>query len=169
MLLALGAAFVSTSSVWLVRSSVPPHAVRPIAVFQESSPFFYDTAPETEVLVTTDRAGDAPTREDGDSVAGHSEPGVGAPSPTLVSLEPCGGDLPPCVVKQRESGGDYGAYNPTGCNGLGCFGAWQLSGEWAGKLGLPMDLSTATPEQQDNAARLLWNGGAGCSNWSACA
>ncbi len=85
-----------------------------------------------------------------------------------VSLEPCGGDLPPCWVKWAESRGDYGAVNPGGCGGRGCFGAWQFSGEWAGKLGLPFDLSTATPEQQDEAARILWAGGRGCSNWDAC-
>lgn len=85
-----------------------------------------------------------------------------------VSLQPCGGDLPPCYVKQRESGGNYGAVNWSGCGGRGCFGAWQFSGEWAGKLGLPLDLTQATPAQQDEAARILWNHGAGCSNWSAC-
>lgn len=85
-----------------------------------------------------------------------------------VSLQPCGGDLPPCSVAWAESRGDYGAVNPTGCGGQGCFGKWQFSGSWAGKLGLPLDLRTATPEQQDNAARLLWAGGAGCSHWGAC-
>lgn len=77
-------------------------------------------------------------------------------------------DLPPDWVIQRESGGDYAAFNPTGCGGAGCYGRYQFSGEWAGKLGLPADLSTATPAQQDAAARELWNGGAGCGNWDAC-
>ena len=90
-----------------------------------------------------------------------------APVPNVIG-DACGGDLPPCSVKARESGGDYNAYNPTGCGGRGCYGAWQFSGEWAGKLGLPLDLSTATPEQQDAAARALWANGAGCSNWDAC-
>lgn len=89
-------------------------------------------------------------------------------APASAHLTPCGGDLPPCEVKQRESGGNYSAVNPTGCGGRGCFGAWQFSGEWAGRLGLPLDLSTATPEQQDAAARELWADGRGCSNWSAC-
>ncbi len=81
----------------------------------------------------------------------------------------CGGsDYPPCYVAQRESGNTYGAYNPNGCGGSGCYGRWQFGGFWACKLGLPCDLSSATPEQQDNAARLLWNHGAGCSNWAAC-
>jgi hypothetical protein len=93
------------------------------------------------------------------------------PTTDYSSMEPCGGDLPPCWVKSRESGGNYGAFNPTGCvwkGGRGCWGAWQFGGFWSGKLGLPLDLSTATPEQQDAAARELWAGGAGCSNWNAC-
>lgn len=98
------------------------------------------------------------------------------PAVNYSSMEPCGGDLPPCWVKQRESKGDYGAYNPTGCRWYskdgalheGCWGAWQFGSEWEGKLGLPQDLSTATPEQQDDAARQLWNGGDGCHNWAAC-
>lgn len=84
------------------------------------------------------------------------------------SFQPCGGAYPPCSVVENESGGDYGAYNPGGCGGRGCFGKWQFSGEWACRLGLPCDLASATPQQQDEAARILWNGGAGCSNWSAC-
>ena len=86
-----------------------------------------------------------------------------------ASYLPCGGtEYPPCLTVQNESGGDYQAFNPTGCDGRGCYGKWQFSGEWAGELGLPLDLSAATPQQQDAAARLLWNHGAGCSNWSAC-
>lgn len=86
-----------------------------------------------------------------------------------ASYQPCGGtDYPPCYRVQSESRGDYNAYNPTGCGGRGCYGKWQFSGEWACKLGLPCDLRFATPAEQDNAARLLWNHGTGCSNWSAC-
>lgn len=85
-----------------------------------------------------------------------------------VGLEPCGGDLPPCWVKARESGGNYGAVNWGGCGGANCYGAWQFGGFWAGKLGLPEDIINATPEQQDEAARILWAGGAGCGNWAAC-
>lgn len=81
---------------------------------------------------------------------------------------PCGGDLPPCYVLDRESGGDPTAYNADGCNGNGCYGLWQFSGEWAGKLGLPTDIASATVDQQNNAARTLWNGGRGCRNWAAC-
>lgn len=103
-------------------------------------------------------------------VEGHVDPRSHGPtaSATLDPLAPCGGDLPPCSVAHDESGGSYTAFNATGCDGRGCYGKWQFSGEWACKLGLPCDLSTATPEQQDAAARTLWAGGAGCSNWAAC-
>lgn len=100
-------------------------------------------------------------------------PPVTAPAPPRIvtypaSYQPCDGEYPPCWRVATESGGDYNAYNPGGCDGRGCFGKWQFSGEWACKLGLPCDLRTATPAQQDEAARLLWNGGAGCRNWAAC-
>lgn len=99
-------------------------------------------------------------------------PVVVVPTTTTVlaapsSLYPCGGDLPSCYIVARESGGSYSAYNPSGCGGNGCYGKYQFSGAWAGKLGLPFDLSTATPQQQDDAARALWNHGAGASNWGA--
>ncbi len=82
---------------------------------------------------------------------------------------PCGNNVyPPCYVAQRESGNTYTAYNPTGCGGSGCYGRWQFGGFWRGRLGLPYDIAHATPQQQDAAARLLWNHGAGCSNWNAC-
>ncbi len=82
---------------------------------------------------------------------------------------PCGNNVyPPCYVAQRESGNTYTAYNPTGCGGSGCYGRWQFGGFWRGRLGLPYDIANASPQQQDAAARLLWNHGAGCSNWNAC-
>jgi hypothetical protein len=99
--------------------------------------------------------------------ADQSAPAV-APGPAPTTPGPCGGDYPPCQVAQRESGNSYTAYNPTGCGGQGCYGRWQFSGAWAGRLGLPLDLTQATPQQQDDAARQLWNHGAGCSNWSSC-
>lgn len=82
---------------------------------------------------------------------------------------PCGGsDLPPCWRVTIESRGTWNAYNPTGCSGTGCFGPYQFGGFWAGKLGLPGDLTTTTHDQWVNAARELWAGGTGCSNWAAC-
>lgn len=87
-------------------------------------------------------------------------PEVGWPS----SLYPCGGDLPPCYVKQRESGGNYNARNPSST----ASGAWQfLDSTWAGFGGYP-SAYLAPPDVQDERARQLWAGGAGCSHWSAC-
>lgn len=81
-----------------------------------------------------------------------------------VSLQPCGGDLPPCYVKQRESGGNYQAYNASS----GAAGAWQfIPSTWAG-FGGYASARDAPPEVQDEKARALWAGGAGCSHWAAC-
>ena len=72
----------------------------------------------------------------------------------------CGGDLPPCWVMQRESGGNIHAYNRTGCSGRGCRGKWQCD---------PRTCSgTGTEAEQDAEARALWNGGRGCAHWTAC-
>jgi hypothetical protein len=45
---------------------------------------------------------------------------------------------------------------------------WQFSAAWACHFGLPCDIAHWTPAQQDAAARALWAGGRGCSNWAAC-
>jgi hypothetical protein len=80
------------------------------------------------------------------------------------SLYPCGGDLPPCYVKMRESGGDYNAQNPSSS----ASGAWQfLDSTWNGFGGYAR-AAYAPPDVQDARAREVWAGGAGCSNWSAC-
>lgn len=81
-----------------------------------------------------------------------------------VSMQPCGGDLPPCYVKARESGGDYSAQNPSSS----ASGAWQfLDSTWAGFGGYSRAVF-APPDVQDARARELWAGGAGCGHWSAC-
>lgn len=107
---------------------------------------------------------------------------VDAP-PTDATAEPqveeppdtgsCGGDLPPCWVRERESGGDYRAVNRRGCGGRGCFGAWQFDPRtWNNFMGFA-DPRDAPPSVQDAKAREVWNNGRGCSqwsgpNWSAC-
>lgn len=90
---------------------------------------------------------------------------------------PCGGDLPPCTVLRRESGGNPQAVNPTGCvqtdptthvTYRGCFGLWQfgqLTWRGLGYAGVATDYSG---DEQNAAARRLWNSGRGCSNWGAC-
>lgn len=98
------------------------------------------------------------------------------PGSSAGRLEPCGGDLPPCKVKQRESGGNYQAQNPRGCSGRGCWGAWQFDPRtWDGVarrmgrsdlVGVRPDL--ASPADQDAVARAAWANGAGCAHWAAC-
>lgn len=81
-----------------------------------------------------------------------------------TSLQPCGGDLPPCEVKWRESHGDYNAVSPDGLYR----GAWQFAyGTWGGYGGYAL-ANEAPPELQDARAREVWAGGAGCGHWGAC-
>lgn len=83
-----------------------------------------------------------------------------APRPRSAPSERCGGDLPPCSVMMRESGGDINAYNPTGCNGRGCRGKWQCDPRTCSGVG--------TEAEQDAEVRALWDNGRGCSHWNAC-
>lgn len=84
-------------------------------------------------------------------------------------------DLPPDYVIDRESGGDYGAYNPTGCGGRGCAGryqfdptTWDAQAVAMGRPDLVGHAFDASPADQDAVARFTWNNGAGCSHWAAC-
>lgn len=97
-----------------------------------------------------------------------TEPYPGGWEPGTINGYPCGQPLPPCYVMARESGGNPYAVNWGGCNGNNCYGLWQFSGEWDCDLGQPCGIASWTVEQQNAAARTLWAGGAGCSNWSAC-
>lgn len=97
------------------------------------------------------------------------------PSPTPppaggghVNGYPCGGDLPPCWVLERESGGDPTAVNPTGCGGYTCGGLWQFDPRtWDGYGGFTY-AQDAPADVQNDRARQVWAGGAGCSHWDAC-
>lgn len=85
-----------------------------------------------------------------------------------VNGYPCGGDLPPCWVMRRESGGDPTAVNPTGCGGHTCGGLWQFDPRtWAGYGGFAY-AQDAPWQVQNDRARQLWAGGAGCAHWAAC-
>lgn len=110
----------------------------------------------------------------GASPAGKGRVHEVAPTATAPDGHPCGGDLPPCYVMQRESGGNPNAYASSGCHGP-CYGKWQFDARtWIAvsaqhpELNLPADPTAATETQQDAAARALWANGAGCSHWSAC-
>lgn len=77
---------------------------------------------------------------------------------------PCGGDLPPCFVLARESGGNPEAQNPSST----ASGLWQfLDSTWAG-FGGYSKARYAPVDVQNEKAMELWNGGAGCHHWSAC-
>ena len=76
----------------------------------------------------------------------------------------CGGNLPPCFVMNRESGGNIRAQNPSSS----ASGKWQfIDSTWAGFGGYAR--AYLAPESvQDAKAAQMWAGGAGCSHWSAC-
>lgn len=89
---------------------------------------------------------------------------VGSES-TDVGTQSGGGssDLPALLltIRANESGGNYSAYNASGCEGYGCGGAFQLharyASSWAssaGYLGLSGQAQTWDPATQDAVA--LW-------------
>lgn len=92
------------------------------------------------------------------------------PPPASTGSGACGGDLPPCSVMQKESGGNPQAVSPYGyCNGGDgrCHGKWQFdldTWESLGYTGLPENHSEAV---QDEAARKLL-ARSGCGQWSTC-
>ncbi len=73
----------------------------------------------------------------------------------------CGGNLPPCCVMMRESGGSLTAQNPTSS----ASGKWQfINGTWNGYGGYA-EAWMAPESVQDAKAAELWAGGAGASHW----
>lgn len=95
----------------------------------------------------------------------HADASASAPSgrePGFVNGYPCGGDLPPCSVLRRESGGNPTARNPSSS----ACGLWQfISSTWDG-FGGYASACDAPAEVQNEKARLLWAGGAGCGHWA---
>lgn len=86
------------------------------------------------------------------------------PAPTPVVAAPtgaCGGNLPPCCVMLRESGGNPTAVNPSS----GASGKWQFMPDtWQGFDGYPT--AAQAPEAvQDARAAQIWAGGAGAGHW----
>ncbi len=77
----------------------------------------------------------------------------------------CGGNLPPCYVMMRESGGSLTAQNPNST----ASGKWQfLDSTWHAVTGLPGSASDYDEATQDAAAAKLYDGGAGCAAWVTC-
>lgn len=76
------------------------------------------------------------------------------------------GGLPPLLllIRDHESGGNYQAFNPTGCEGYGCGGAYQLHAKyaagWAAEAGYPgmsSQAQTWPPQIQDAVALFKFN------------
>jgi hypothetical protein len=86
------------------------------------------------------------------------------PPPPAAPSGRCGGDLPPCWVMMRESGGNITAKNPSSS----ASGKWQfINSTWDG-FGGYAEAWMAPESVQDDKARQLWAGGSGCGHWSAC-
>lgn len=89
-----------------------------------------------------------------------------------VNGYPCGGNLPPCYVLNRESHGTPTAENSRST----AAGLWQMligtSNNVARAMGRPdlvgVPASHWSPADQTAGAAVLWANGDGCSNWSAC-
>jgi hypothetical protein len=90
-----------------------------------------------------------------------------------------GGSLPELLlfIRSHESGGNYSAYNGSGCEGYGCGGAYQLharyASSWASSAGYPGLSSNAanwSPSTQDAVAKWLFYStnpdGAHWCNWT---
>jgi hypothetical protein len=93
-----------------------------------------------------------------------------APVPASTAASPGqGGGGSGCVLPdyicERESGHDYGAVNPTGCGGRGCYGMYQFDPRTYAGAGCEGTAQTATPAQQDACAEKVYAGGAGASHW----
>jgi hypothetical protein len=78
----------------------------------------------------------------------------------------CDGHVVAAEILRRESGCDYGAYNPSGCEGRGCVGLYQLDeGHFAAvspwnsnTSGVCHGLDSSSPADQDECASRLGPG-----------
>lgn len=116
---------------------------------------------EAEIAARQQAAAEAARARE--AIQTRSEPTQQAsPSPAQTpSSGRCGGDLPPCCVMMRESGGSLTAQNPTST----ASGKWQfVNGTWGGYGGYA-EAWQAPESVQDARARELWAGGAGASHW----
>ena len=99
---------------------------------------------------------------------------------TVTSSTPPSSGLPPllALIRHNESRGDYSAYNASGCEGYGCYGAYQLHGlymdDWARRYGAAAYAGTPAnqwpPSVQDKVALGLFYStnpdGAFWCNWT---
>lgn len=124
---------------------------------------FYDAVAASQTTTTTTPPPPPPTTA-APRPAPTAPPITAAPAPTNYGSGACGGDLPPCYVMMRESGGSITAQNPTST----ASGKWQvLDSTWQGFGGYAK--ARYAPESvQDDFARRLWAGGRGCGHWNAC-
>lgn len=88
-------------------------------------------------------------------------------TPATTGSGACGGDLPPCRVMQRESGGDPTAIGYGQCGEDDCYGKWQIDPDTAESVGYPRRLDLQPEEVQDDAARAI-KARDGCGAWSTC-
>ena len=136
----------------------PPSALHPLTPTDEA----LATSTTTTLPPTTTTTEPVPVTTTPTTVYAKPRPAVEA------GTGACGGSLPPCSVLRAESGGNIRAVNATGCSGRGCFGKWQFDPRTSRGLGYPLTMDQYPESVQDEAARTLWAGGAGCSHWGAC-
>lgn len=125
---------------------------------------FYEAVAASQTTTTTAPPPPPPTTAAPRPTAPPTTAAPAPPAPVNYGSGACGGDLPPCYVMMRESGGNITAQNPTST----ASGKWQfLDSTWGGFMGYAK--ARYAPEWvQDERARQLWAGGRGCSHWSAC-
>lgn len=136
-------------------STIPSTLVRPSSTLAPSTTSAPTTAPATTAPPTT--AAPAPT-----APPQTAPPTTQPPAPVVAAVSgACGGNLPPCCVMMRESGGNPTAVNPSS----GASGKWQfMSDTWQGYGGYS-SAAQAPESVQDARAAEIWAGGAGAGHW----
>jgi hypothetical protein len=140
-------------------STIPSTLVRPSSTLAPSTTAAPTTAPAT-TAPTTVPATTAPSTTA--APAPTAPPTTQAPAPVVAAVSgACGGNLPPCCVMMRESGG-----NPTAVNtSSGASGKWQFMPDtWQGYGGYS-SAAEAPESVQDARAAEIWAGGAGAGHW----
>lgn len=172
ILIAAGVVAVVILFLWLAGD--PEHA-EAIRVTTTEATTTTEPPTTTEPTTTTTEApapepAPAPVRAT-TAVPAAPRPTVAAPAaptiPVASGSGACGGDLPPCRVMRRESGGDPTAIGRGQCGADDCYGKWQFDPDTAESLGYPRRMDLQPEEVQDQAARDLMARD-GCGQWSTC-